>query len=182
MKSPLRLLRYIAIISICILSARNAVAADPYQAMGITRPDTAVAAQDFSLDTLDGSRISLAAYRGQVVLLNFWATWCAPCRREMPSMQKLWQLYKTKNFAVLAVSEDAGKLQKVTDFIAKIKVEFPVLLDHDFKIADDYMVPGLPASYLIGRNGTIAATVVGSQDWSRPEARALIDYLLAQGH
>jgi peroxiredoxin len=152
--------------------------ANPYRAMGISHPDHAVQAPDFSLSTLDGKQTSLNDYRGQVVLLNFWATWCAPCRKEMPSIQTLWDHYKAKDFVVLAVSEDDTERKQIANFISKIKVNFPILLDHDLKIGDSYRLPGLPTSYLIGRDGNIAATIVGTQDWSRREARALIEYLL----
>ncbi len=153
-------------------------ASDPYRAMGITRPDHALQAHDFSLSTLDGKQASLNDYRGKVVLLNFWATWCAPCRKEMPSIQTLWDRYKDQDLVVLAVSEDDGEREQITKFIRKINVNFPILLDHDLKIGDSYMLPGLPTTYLIGRDGTVAATIVGTQDWSRREAQALIQYLL----
>lgn len=178
MKSPIRCLLLFIIAFNYLPPAWSAANADPYRAMGVPRPDHAVQAPDFSLPALDGTQTSLGDYRGQVVLLNFWATWCAPCRKEMPSIQRLWERYKSKDFVVLAVSEDDGETQQVSDFIRKVKVYFPVLLDHDFKIADSYVLPGLPTSYLIGRDGTIAATVVGTQDWSRPEARALLEHLL----
>jgi peroxiredoxin len=158
--------------------ARGDDIADPYAAMGITRPDHMLPAHNFSLTTLDGKRVSLDAYRGKVVLLNFWATWCAPCRKEMPSIQTLWDRYKDQDLVVLAVSEDDGAREQITRFIHKIDVNFPVLLDHDLKIGDSYMLPGLPTTYLIGRDGTIAATIVGTQDWSRREAQTLIEYLL----
>jgi peroxiredoxin len=152
--------------------------ADPYQAMGISRPDHAIQALNFSLPTFAGGKSRLADYRGKVVLLNFWATWCAPCREEMPSIQTLWERYKDKGLVVLAVSEDDGKRKQIADFIGRTRLQFPILLDHDFKIANRYILPGLPTTYLIGRDGTIAATLLGTQDWSRHEARALIEYLL----
>ena len=151
---------------------------DPYAGMGISRPDHALPAHNFTLATLDGKHASLNDYRGKVVLLNFWATWCAPCRKEMPSIQTLWDHYKGRDLVVLAVSEDDGEREQITDFIHKINVNFPILLDHDLKVGDSYMLPGLPTTYLIGRDGTIAAAIVGTQDWSRREAQALIEYLL----
>ena len=181
LKSPLSL--------VLILGALGALSpawgddiADPYAAMGITRPDHVLPAHNFSLATLDGKQASLNDYRGKVVLLNFWATWCVPCRKEMPSIQTLWDRYKDQDLVVLAVSEDDGKREQITKFIRKIKVNFPILLDQDLKIGDSYMLPGLPTTYLIGRDGTIAATIVGTQDWSRREAQALIQYLLKRRH
>lgn len=156
----------------------GATMADPYEAMGIARPDHAVQALNFTLPMLEGGQSRLADYRGKVVLLNFWATWCAPCRREMPGIQSLWERYKDKGLMVLAVSEDDDNRKQVAAFIAKNRLHFPILLDHDFKIADNYLLPGLPTTYLIGRDGTIAATLVGSRDWTRHEARALIEYVL----
>jgi len=162
--------------------ARGDAISDPYAAMGTTRPDRALPAHNFTLSTLDGKQASLNDYRGKVVLLNFWATWCAPCRKEMPSIQTLWDHYKDRDLVVLAVSEDVGEREQVAAFIRKIKVNFPILLDHDLQIGDRYMLPGLPTTYLIGRDGTIAATIVGMQDWSRREAQSLIQYLLNHHH
>ena len=181
LKSPLSLLLILGTLAV-LSPAWGDDITDPYAAMGITRPDHVLAAHNFKLATLDGKHVSLNDYRGKVVLLNFWATWCAPCRKEMPSIQTLWARYKARDLVVLAVSEDDGEREKITRFISKIKVNFPILLDHDFKIADSYMLPGLPTTYLIGRDGTIAATVVGTQDWSRREAQALIQYLLNRRH
>jgi len=181
LKSPLSLLLILSALSL-LSPAWGDDISDPYIAMGITRPDHVLPAHNFSLSTLDGKQASLNDYRGKVVLLNFWATWCAPCRKEMPSIQTLWDRYKARDLVVLAVSEDDGEREKITRFISKIKVNFPIMLDHDFKIADSYMLPGLPTTYLIGRDGTIAATVVGTQDWSRHEAQALIQYLLNRRH
>lgn len=155
--------------------------ADLYQAMGISRPDHAIQALNFTLPTFAGRKSHLADYRGKVVLLNLWATWCAPCREEMPSIETLWERYKDKGLVVLAVSEDDGNRKQIADFIGRTRLRFPILLDQDFKIANRYILPGLPSTYLIARDGTIAATLLGSQDWSRHEARALIEYLL-EGH
>jgi peroxiredoxin len=177
MKSLIRLVLYAVIACNCVPPAWSA-AVDPYQAMGIDRPDSTVPAPGFTLTTLDGMQVSLADYHGKVVLLNYWATWCAPCLREMPGLQRLWERYNDKDLVVLAVSEDDGKQQQVTDFVRKAKVRFPILMDRDFKIANRYVLPALPTSYLIGRNGTIAATIVGAQEWSRHAARTFIDYLL----
>ena len=100
---------YAVIACNCLPSAWSAAAIDPYQSMGIDQPDRAVPAPGFKLTTLNGSQVSLTDYHGKVILLNFWATWCVPCRREMPGIQQLWEHIKDRDFVVLAVSEDNGK-------------------------------------------------------------------------
>jgi peroxiredoxin len=181
LKSPLGLLLILSALG-SLSPAWGDDISDPYVAMGITRPDHVLPAHNFSLATLDGKHTSLNDYRGKVVLLNFWATWCAPCRKEMPSIQTLWDSYRNQDLVVLAVSEDDGERGQITKFIRKVNVNFPILLDNELKIGDSYMLPGLPTTYLIGRDGTIAATIVGTRDWSRREAQALIQYLLNRHH
>ena len=127
LKSPLSLLLILSALSL-LSPAWGDDFSDPYIALGITRPDHVLPAHNFSLATLDGKHVSLNDYRGKLVLLNFWATWCAPCRKEMPSIQTLWDRYKDQDLVVLAVSEDDGAREQITRFIHKIDVNFPSIL------------------------------------------------------
>jgi peroxiredoxin len=137
-------------------------------------------APDFTLPRLDGTELHLADTRGQVVLVNFWATWCPPCRGEMPGLEALWQRYREQGLAVVGVSEDTGRLAWIERNVAELGVTFPVLLDREGQVGRRYRVTGLPASVLIGRDGTIAARIVGYRDWTSEGAHLLVQLLLGQ--
>jgi peroxiredoxin len=122
-------------------------------------------AADFSLPDLSGKELSLADFRGKVILLNFWASWCPPCRAEMPSMQKLSNLFKNKKFVVLAVAEDQGPQQAVS-FVNSNHYSFPVLFDPQGKAAQLYGVTAYPTTYLIDKKGVVRHRVVGAADWT----------------
>jgi peroxiredoxin len=114
-----------------------------------------------------------------VVLLNFWATWCMPCRQEMPSMEKLWQKFRDKGLVIFAVSTDEGGPGRVRSFVKRLKLSFPVVLDPDSKVSDLYQVSGLPVSYLIDREGRLVEVITGSEDWMNEKAIARIESLLS---
>jgi peroxiredoxin len=109
----------------------------------------------FTLTAMDGKTYNLDALRGKVVLLNFWATWCPPCRREMPDMQKLYQRYAAKGLVVLGVSDE--KRETVEAFLAKQSYTFPILLDPDRKVNTSYFIEGIPHSFLFDRQGKLVA-------------------------
>jgi peroxiredoxin len=140
--------------------------------------DESPVAPEFTLQSLSAGKLSLSDYRGKVVLLNFWATWCMPCRQEMPSMERLWQQYQNKGFAILAVSTDEGGASRVKSFVKRLKLSFPVVLDADSKVSDLYQVSGLPVSFLVDRQGRVAAKITGSADWMDDKAIARIEGLL----
>lgn len=128
---------------------------------------------DFSLTTPDGKKISLKDFRGKVVLLNFWASWCVPCREEMPSMEKLYQEYKDKNFTILAVAVKDRKQDSI-NFVKELKLTYPIALDPDGQVGMSYGAWGLPATYLIGPKGEGLARGWGPAEWYGPAARQLI--------
>jgi peroxiredoxin len=126
---------------------------------------------------LDGTSHRLAQYRGMVVLVNFWATWCAPCRDEMPSIERLRQSMAGRPFAVLAVN--VGESSRVArDFASKVPVGFPLLLDRDTSIAKRWGAKLLPATYLIGPEGAIRYSYLGELDWARADVRAVVEQLM----
>ena len=129
-------------------------------AMGSRPPAAGMPASEFSLTDLDGKSHKLEQYRGKVVLLNFWATWCKPCTTEMPAMQTVYDELREKGFVVLAVNEleDEGK---VREHIVAYKHTFPVLLDHENKVANLYGVFGLPVSVFIDQNGVVREYIKG---------------------
>lgn len=129
------------------------------------------------LQDLQGQPHRLADYRGRVVLVNFWATWCEPCRDEMPSIERLRQSLKGKPFEVLAVNvgEPASRIER---FREKLPMSFTLLLDRDTKTAKAWKARILPASFLIGRDGRVRYAHYGEIDWSGPAARGKVDELL----
>jgi cytochrome c biogenesis protein CcmG/thiol:disulfide interchange protein DsbE len=136
-------------------------------------------ADDFAVTDLNGQAVRLSGYRGQVVLLNLWATWCPPCREEMPSMERLWQRFRGKGFVLLAVSQDEEGATAVAPFVKNHQLTFPVLVDPDHQVGDRYGVWGYPESFLIDREGHVVERVIGPRDWSSPQQIAAIERLLA---
>jgi peroxiredoxin len=131
------------------------------------------------LQDVDGKLHRLADYRGKVVLLNFWATWCAPCREEMPAMERLYLKHRERGFVLLAVSVDSD-VALVKPFLQKHKLTFPVALDAKMDLANAYGVRALPASFVIDRNGYLAALALGPRAWDNRAANTLVEGLLAQ--
>jgi len=129
------------------------------------------------LDDLDGQSHRLGSYRGRVVLLNFWATWCEPCREEMPGIERLRRSLEGRAFAVLAVNL-AEPPSRVRAFLEKMPLGFPVLLDRDAAAARAWQARVLPASFLIGPDGRIRYSHVGEIDWSQDNARRAVAALL----
>jgi len=137
-------------------------------------------APDFTLSNLGGTQVSLKDYRGKLVFLNFWATWCEPCKKEFPAMEKLYSDYQSKGLTILAVSIDVGKEDGVKAFAEQMGATFPVLLSRKGKITDAYWTWGVPTSYLIDRNGNFIGRAMGPREWDSPESRAAIDALLKE--
>ena len=122
-------------------------------------------AADFVLPDPAGKNIKLSACKGKVILLNFWASWCPPCRAEMPSLQKLYALLKDKKFVLLAVAEDQDQKQAVS-FVGSNQYSFMILLDPQGRAARLYGVTAFPTTYLIDKKGGIRRRVVGATDWT----------------
>lgn len=129
------------------------------------------------LTDLDGGAHRLADYRGKVVLVNFWATWCEPCRAEMPSLERLRAALAGRNFEILAVN--VGQSARVArDFAERLPVRFTILLDRDSRTTRSWGARVLPASFLIGPDGAIRYSYLGELDWSSPDVRSHIEALL----
>ena len=129
-----------------------------------------VPAPNFTFPGLDGKKVNLADYKGKVVLLNIWATWCAPCVAEMPSMEKLYQELKDEGFEILAVSVDESGAEAVNPFMEKHKLGFPVLLDTKGDIKTLYQATGIPESFIIDGEGIIVEKIIGPRDWAASSA------------
>ncbi len=133
----------------------------------------------FTLQDLAGKEQILSQWRGKLIMLNFWATWCGPCRAEMPGMERLWQRYRDEGLVVVAVSVDEGMERRVAKFVEILKLSYPILLDAEGVVSDHYQVSALPHSFLINSDGQLIAKVVGEREWDSPVAYALIESLLA---
>jgi peroxiredoxin len=141
--------------------------------------DAGRAAPNFELAALDRSDVSLGAMRGKVVLLNFWATWCGACRSEMPSLEKLYQDFRSyPDFKIVTVSTDERGEASVAQFMEKRGYDFPVLMDNSNATSTAYGVSGIPSTFVIGRDGRIIWNCVGGIDWSNPTLRAALKKLL----
>jgi peroxiredoxin len=127
-------------------------------------------APDFTFPDLNGQMVSLADYKGKVVVLNIWATWCPPCVEEMPSMEKLHQELKDEGFEILAVSIDISGTKAVIPFMKKHKLSFSVLTDTKGAIKSLYQTTGVPESFIIDKDGIIVEKVIGPRDWATPDA------------
>jgi len=146
--------------------------------------DAGSEAPDYQAVTLEGDSLSIQGARGQVVLLNVWATWCRPCVREMPAIQRLYEALSPQGLTVLAVSVDNAALalgdpaQAVRGFVDEFKLTFPILLDPDNRIQSVYQVTAMPTTYVIGRDGVIRQRFLGPREWDQPEFEAEIRALL----
>lgn len=150
-----------------------------YPSLGIQRVDPPEEAEDFTLKTLKGETVSLKDYRGRLIFLNFWATWCGPCRAEMPSMQRLWEEFKEEDFVILAINiQEESKL--VSSFMNERGLSFPVLLDEKGKVARTYGIRGIPTTFFLNPEGEIIGKAVGARDWDSEESFQLIEELLLE--
>ena len=137
-------------------------------------------APDFVLWDLSSKPVSLESRRGRVVLLNFWATWCGPCRVEMPAMQRLYEEFNRRGFEILAVSTDAQGAAVTRPFTESLGLTFPILHDSDFQVGLTYGARTLPMTFLVDREGIVRHRIFGARDWHSPEARRLVEILLAE--
>jgi len=135
----------------------------------------------FVAATLDGTARTrtIADYEGEVVLINLWATWCGPCVIEMPSIQRLYDRYRDAGFKVVAVAvDDPGNEQRILDFVAEHRLTFEVLHEGSGRIEQQFQTQGIPATFLVGRDGRIRKFSLGAADWDSPANRAVVAQLL----
>jgi len=121
----------------------------------------------FSVPSLKGETLNATSLRGSIVLFNFWATWCPPCLREMPSIETLWNTLKGENFTIVAVSTGEKK-KTVSDFIDKKGFTFPIYLDESSGLGRIYATQGIPTTYVLDKKGRVIAGIVGSTEYDNP--------------
>lgn len=141
-------------------------------------PQTGFMAPDFTFPDIYGTEVTLSHLRGKVVFLNIWATWCGPCRIEMPAMEKLSRKFKNEKLVILAVSIDQQGESVVKPFVQELGLTFPILFSPDGSIQRIYMVNALPSSFIIDKTGRIVARVTGARDWFGSETVETFEYLI----
>jgi DsbE subfamily thiol:disulfide oxidoreductase len=137
------------------------------------------AAPEFTLSSADGKKVSIKDFRGKLVFVNFWATWCEFCRDEMPAMERLYREFKGRGFEILAVNVKDNRKDALA-FAKKLNVSYPIVMDPEGEVGLLYGAFGMPTTYLIDKNGMVLARLWGPADWSSPGARNLIKSLLEQ--
>jgi thiol-disulfide isomerase/thioredoxin len=147
------------------------------ESLGFQVPTAPLRYVDFTLMDLDGKKRSLESFAGQVILLNFWATWCPPCRAEMPSMESLHRELKDEGLVILAVNSQQSR-EEVGEFVVAGGYTFPVLLDESGRVGASYAVRAIPTTYLVDRHGYILGRITGSRDWHTAEALSVLRRVL----
>ncbi|VAW53209.1 Thiol:disulfide oxidoreductase related to ResA [hydrothermal vent metagenome] len=151
----------------------------PKLSHNLTAVEKVIVATDFELLNIDEEKKKLSDYKGKVILLNFWATWCPPCVREMPSMERLHQQINADNFKVIAVNQ-MEDIDQVFAFTGQLEVDptFEILFDSSSSVSQQYAVRGLPTTYLIDKKGKIRYRAVGGRKFNHPEVIKIINSLI----
>jgi len=165
----------LSLVIAILLAISNAEAVAPWEIeeiMGSPAPT-------FELKDLSENKVSLSDFKGKVVLINFWATWCIPCREEMPSLNRLFNRFKKRGFVVLGISINSPK-RSVEAFLKEVPVDFHILLDRSSKVSRDYRVFAYPTTFLIDRRGRLRERFIGETDWTAPEVIKVIERYINQ--
>jgi peroxiredoxin len=177
--APLRLCGVSLLLFLLGLASPVCAGTDPLQALGLQTPNESVEAPTFSLSDLTGKKVQLKDYRGRLVFLNFFATWCGPCREEMPGMDRLFRAYQDKGLAMLAINMEESA-RTVRPFVQELKLSFSALLDTKGSVSHEYGIRALPVSFLIGREGNILWRAMGGREWDTPEMRKYFGQMVAE--
>jgi peroxiredoxin len=161
-----------------LLSPQLRAEEDHWKALGVIRT-SGITPPDFTLPTLDGGSITLSDLKGKVVLINFWTTWCPPCRDEMPSMERLYRRLKYEEFTLLAV-DIMESPETVKKFARKYDLSFPILLDKTGEVSGKYAANAIPTTYIIDKKGKAVGKAIGPRKWNGEHAMALIEELLKE--
>ncbi len=162
------------ILSVIIgLIAAPAFADDRLAPLKVGRVAPGTVAAPFDLKSLDGLPVQLAQLKGKVVVVNFWATWCGPCKEEMPAFERLRQQLDPERFVLLTITTDLQR-EGIKHFLTNLHVQLPVLFDEDQDVSHAYLVRALPTTVFIDQQGTLIGRAVGPREWDAPTAvRAL---------
>lgn len=168
---------FVAVIAVGILAGASGLI---WFGSGITRIEVGKTTPDFrAIDLKTGDSVSLRSrYRGHVTLVNIWATWCLPCKVEMPSMEAAFDALGPQGFQIAAVSIDEGNPEDVLAFASGLHLSFDILQDRKGEIQQSYETTGVPESFLLDRHGVLIKRVIGPQDWNSEANRKLLQRLL----
>jgi cytochrome c biogenesis protein CcmG/thiol:disulfide interchange protein DsbE len=143
-------------------------------------PQEGFLAPQFALSDLSGKMVSLRDLRGKVILLNFWASWCGPCRAEIPALERLYQKRKDRGFEIMAVNTERSSASQIASFAQKFGMSFPILLNPQGDMGNNYWVRAIPTSFLVDKKGVIRWKIVGGREWDNPSILNTIDQLLGE--
>jgi thiol-disulfide isomerase/thioredoxin len=153
---------------------------DPFVSFKMSRLPAGSMAAPFELTALDGKVVKLSELTGKVVLVNFWATWCGPCKEEMPSLARLQMQLDPGQFALMTVTTDLQR-QGIAQFLSQLGIQVPVLFDEDQEVSRSFMVRGLPTTIVIAQDGTLVGRAVGPRAWDSHEAVAAMRRIIESG-
>ncbi len=184
-RSKLRRMACAVVVAACVgLSGSGAplfgapsAAGDPFGALGVTRTSTGDPAVAFDLKALDGATLGSQHLAGKVVVLNFWATWCGPCKEEMPSLARLQSQFDPEQVRVVTVTADIHP-KGIKQFLDHLGIKLPVLFDEDQELSRLFTVRGLPTTVLIDQDGHALGRAVGPRAWDSQESIALVRHVL----
>ncbi|HEX7974202.1 MAG TPA: TlpA disulfide reductase family protein [Anaerolineales bacterium] len=141
-------------------------------------PRQGFSAPDFTLDALGGGQVSLSALRGKIVMINLWASWCPPCREEMPAIERVYQVYKDKGLVVLGVNTtNQDREADAVSFVQELGLTFPILFDRSGSVSARYSLRALPTTFFVDRKGVIQEVVIGGP-MSETSIRTRVESLL----
>ena len=168
----------IVFLMIALVGIGGAAAPDILSVAGRNGVKLGEPAPNFQLPDLKGHLVTLSDVRGKVVLLNFWATWCGPCRVEMPAMEQLYRTFVRKDLEILAVSTDAQGVAVTRPFQEEYHLTFPILHDADYRVGLMYGARSLPMTFMVDRQGVVRHQIFGARDWGTSEAQQLVQMLM----
>jgi len=172
-------MKYVAwLLAVTMLLGPAACTKKTSKSGGVSAAKEKSMAPDITVTALDGKRLNLSELKGKVVLLNFWATWCPPCREEIPSLMKLDSAMAGKPFQMLAVSIDEGGVPAIEAFYKSSGYKLPTYTDPDGLAVKAYGITGVPETFLIDKNGLLVKKIVGGMAWDSPDAIGFIEGLM----
>lgn len=158
----------VIIFLMCLLPITGKSLVDEMKKLGLIPLEDNPESLDFELPDLQGNPVRLSSFQGKVVFLNFWATWCGPCREEMPSMQALYEELQNEGLEIVAVNLQENQ-KAVQAFVDKLELSFTVVIDKTGQVGSAYGAASIPISYIIDRRGYVIGGAIGGRNWDTPE-------------